>query len=71
MYLLIVKDYLSHRYIGPYLTTKEASEDLQRIPLSCTNKAKWQIHRLEDPKKNYLSTNKSSTLNVNFLPKAS
>ncbi|KGG11943.1 MULTISPECIES: hypothetical protein [Prochlorococcus] len=47
MYLLIVKDGLVTRYIGPYPTTKTASDDLQRVLISCSNRATWQIHALE------------------------
>ena len=49
MYLLIVKDGHLARYIGPYLTTKNASEDLQRVLATCSNRASWQIHALEPP----------------------
>ncbi len=51
MYLLTVKDGLVTRHVGPYVTPKQASEDLERILASCTNRAKWQIHALESPKK--------------------
>ena len=50
MYLLTVKDGLLTRHVGPYVTPKQASEDLERILASCTNRAKWQIHALESPK---------------------
>ena len=49
MYLLIVKDGLLTRYVGPYSSTKKASDDLQRVLTSCSNRASWQIHALETP----------------------
>ena len=48
MYLLIVKDGLVTRYIGPYSSTRQASDDLQRVLSSCSNRASWQIHALEN-----------------------
>ena len=50
MYLLTVKDGLLTRHVGPYMTPKQASEDLERILSSCTNRARWQIHALESPR---------------------
>ena len=47
MYLLVVKDGLLTRYIGPYITTKQASDDSQRVLSTCSNRASWQIHALE------------------------
>ena len=47
MYLLVVKDGLLTRYIGPYITTKQASDDSQRVLSTCSNRAKWYIHALE------------------------
>ena len=49
MYLLTVKDGLVTRYIGPYLTPQKASDDLERVLSSCTDRARWQIHALETP----------------------
>ena len=49
MYLLTVKDGLVTRHIGPYQTPKQASEDLDRVLSSCTDRARWQIHALESP----------------------
>ena len=49
MYLLTVKDGLLTRHVGPYVTPKQASEDLERILSSCTDRARWQIHALESP----------------------
>ena len=49
MYLLTVKDGLVTRHIGPYSTPKNASDDLERILSSCTERASWQIHALESP----------------------
>ncbi len=37
------------RYIGPYTSTKKASDDLQRVLASSSTRAKWQIHALESP----------------------
>ncbi len=50
MYLLTVKDGLVTRHVGPYSTPKQASDDLDRILSSCTDRASWQIHALESPK---------------------
>ena len=55
MYLLTVKDGLVTRYVGPYNTPKQASEDLDRILSSCTDRARWQIHALEGPNQRSLS----------------
>ena len=49
MYLLTVKDGLLTRHVGPYSTPKQASDDLDRILSSCTDRASWQIHALESP----------------------
>ena len=49
MYLLTVKDGLVTRHIGPYMTPKNASEDLGRVLSNCSERAKWQIHALESP----------------------
>ena len=51
MYLLTVKDGLVTRHVGPYPTPKQASDDLERVLSSCTERARWQIHALEAPKK--------------------
>ena len=50
MYLLTVKDGLLTRHVGPYMTPKQAAEDLERILSSCTDRARWQIHALESPR---------------------
>ena len=55
MYLLTVKDGLLTRHVGPYMTPKQASEDLERILSSCTDRARWQIHALESPRKRSFS----------------
>ena len=52
MYLLTVKDGLVTRYVGPYVTPKNASDDLGRVLANCSERAKWQIHALESPKQN-------------------
>ena len=49
MYLLTVKDGLGTRHIGPYPSPKHASDDLDRILESCSDRARWQIHALEMP----------------------
>tara|TARA_Y100001968_G_scaffold333507_1_gene396788 strand:- start:9726 stop:9938 length:213 start_codon:yes stop_codon:yes gene_type:complete len=49
MYLLTIKDGLITRYIGPYSSPKKASDDLQRVLLDSSNRARWQIHALENP----------------------
>ena len=49
MYLLTVKDGLVTRYVGPYSTPKHASDDLERVLSSCSDRARWQIHALESP----------------------
>ena len=51
MYLLTVKDGLGTRHIGPYPTPKHASDDLDRILESCSDRASWQIHALELPER--------------------
>ncbi len=50
MYLLTVKDGLVSKYVGPYPTPKEASDDLERVLASCSDRARWQIHALESPR---------------------
>ncbi len=51
MYLLTVKDGLVTRHIGPYISPKEASDDLERALSTCSDRARWQIHALESPKR--------------------
>ena len=50
MYLLTVKDGLVTRHVGPYSTPKDASDDLERVLSSCSERARWQIHALENPR---------------------
>ena len=50
MYLLTLKDGLVTRHVGPYSTPKEASDDLERVLSSCSERARWQIHALESPR---------------------
>ena len=71
MYLVIIQDGFSKRFIGPYLTTKNASDDLERILLTCSKKASWQIHCLEKPESNLLVERRESICRQNSLPKAS
>jgi len=49
MYVLTVKDGLVKRYFGPYKEPKSASDDLERVLSSCSDRARWQIHALETP----------------------
>ena len=49
MYLLTIKDGLVTRHVGPYPSPKQASDDLDRVLSSCSEKARWQIHALECP----------------------
>ena len=49
MYLLTVKDGLVTRYVGPFATPQEASNDLEKVLSSCSDRARWQIHALESP----------------------
>ena len=49
MYLLTVKDGLVTRYVGPYASPKLASDDLERVLSTCSDRARWQIHALEKP----------------------
>lgn len=49
MYLLTVKDVLVIRYVGPYATPQQASDDLDRVLSTCSDRARWQIHALESP----------------------
>ncbi len=55
MYLLTVKDGLVTRHIGPYSSPKHASDDLERVLNTCTERARWQIHALESPRKRSFS----------------
>ncbi len=71
MYLLIIQDGFSKRFIGPYLTTKNASDDLQRVLFNCSKKVSWQIHCLEKPESNLLVERRDSICRQNMLPKAS
>ncbi len=50
MYLLTLKDGLVTRHVGPYSTPKDASDDLERVLSSCSERARWQIHALESPR---------------------
>ena len=64
MYLLTVKDGLVKRYVGPYSTPKQASDDLERVMSSCTDRARWQIHALESPYQKSFSQRKSDWKNL-------
>ncbi len=67
MYLLTIKDGLVTRFIGPYPTPKEASEDLGRVLEKFSEKVNWQIHALEVP---FEIKNKSSLRNVSQFHQA-
>ena len=49
MYLLTIRDGLVTRHIGPYATPKQASDDLDRLLKLLGDRARWQIHALEEP----------------------
>ena len=56
MYLLTIKDGLGTRHIGPYPSPKHASDDLDRVLETCSERARWQIHALEAPERGVAST---------------
>lgn len=49
MYLLTIRDGLNTRHVGPYLSPKLASDDLDSLLPLCGERARWQIHALESP----------------------
>ena len=49
MYLLTIRDGLVTRHIGPYESPKQASDDLDRLLAQFGERARWQIHALEQP----------------------
>lgn len=49
MYLLTIRDGLVTRHIGPYTSPKQAVDDLDRLMASFGERARWQIHELEEP----------------------
>lgn len=49
LYLLTIRDGLHTRHVGPYPSPKQAADDLDRLLPLCTERARWQIHALEDP----------------------
>ena len=49
MYLLTIRDGLVTRHIGPYESPKQASDDLDQLLQLFGDRARWQIHALEDP----------------------
>ena len=55
MYLLTVKDGLVTRYVGPYSTPQQASNDLGRALSECSERVRWQIHALESPDQSFFS----------------
>lgn len=50
MYLLTIRDGLVTRHIGPYESPKQASDDLDQLLQRFGDRARWQIHALEDPR---------------------
>ncbi len=49
MYLLTIRDGLLTRHIGPYDSPKQAVDDLDRLLRAFGERARWQIHELEEP----------------------
>jgi hypothetical protein len=49
MYVLLIREGLATRYVGPYDSPKRAAEDLDRLLADCDPKANWQIHELQSP----------------------
>jgi hypothetical protein len=49
MYLLTIREGLQTRHVGPYESPKHAADDLERLLISCSERARWQIHALESP----------------------
>lgn len=49
MYLLIIRDGLVTRHIGPYPSPKQAVDDLDRLLAGFGERARWQIHELDSP----------------------
>jgi uncharacterized membrane protein len=49
MYLLTIRDGLQTRHIGPYASPKHAADDLDGLLAHCSERARWQIHELEEP----------------------
>ncbi|PHX67446.1 MAG: hypothetical protein CK549_06080 [Cyanobium sp. Baikal-G2] len=49
MYLLTIRDGLNTRHVGPYISPKQAADDLDRLLPLCGERARWQIHALESP----------------------
>ncbi len=71
MYLLTVKDGLVTRHVGPYLTPKHASDDLDRVLSSCSDRARWQIHALESPGQRSFAERMNAKVDQSFAVKAS
>ncbi len=70
MYLLTVKDGLVTRHVGPYGTPQSASDDLDRVLSTCSERARWQIHALERPK-HFSFAERISARDKNFSAAAS
>jgi len=49
MYLLTIRDGLQTRHIGPYGTPQQAAAQLDQLLERYGERARWQIHELEDP----------------------
>ncbi|MDA0717030.1 MAG: hypothetical protein O2839_02275 [Cyanobacteria bacterium] len=60
MYLLTIRDGLNTRHVGPYLSPKQAAEDLDRLLPLFGDRARWQIHALESPTELMVSLGRSA-----------
>ena len=49
MDLLTIRDGLNTRHVGPYLSPKQAADDLDSLLPLCGERSRWQIHALESP----------------------
>ena len=49
MYMLTIRHGLNTRHVGPYISPKQAADDLDRLLPLCGERARWQIHALESP----------------------
>ncbi len=49
MYLLTIRDGLVTRHIGPYASPKQVMDDLDRLLTAFGERARWQIHEMEEP----------------------
>ncbi len=49
MYVLTIRDGLHTRHVGPYATTQQAAQDVDRVLARQGDRVHWQIHALEPP----------------------